>query len=106
MRNSGVIPLYCSLEQFVSALFSILNALQQERDRLAADSDYKRPANIETNSDLQQYQRSLISYAYPFAKKQEELSECVSMKKNTQGHWQCQSHCGETNHREQLHLPI
>ncbi|KAG0431949.1 hypothetical protein HPB47_021263 [Ixodes persulcatus] len=75
---------------------SVLNTLQEERDHLAADSVYKRPAQLEAEEHLQQYQRRLTGYAFPFLKKQEELSKSVDVREDNQGQYHCQSRSGET----------
>ncbi|XP_077511029.1 uncharacterized protein LOC144121604 [Amblyomma americanum] len=95
-KLKSVVPLYCSLEQFVPALFSILATMQQERDHMAADSVYKRTARLEVEEHLQQYQLTLTPYAFPFVKQQDEQSKNVTVKADCQDQWRCQSSSGET----------
>lgn len=59
--------------------------MQQEKDHLAADSVYKHPAQLETEEHLQQYQQRLTADAFPFVKKQDQLSKSIVVREDSQG---------------------
>ncbi|KAL1433946.1 hypothetical protein MTO96_012085 [Rhipicephalus appendiculatus] len=73
-KLKSVIKKNSSLEQLVCSLFTVLNALSDERDHRALTSVSKRPCKAPSSPEEALYQESLTPYAFKLLREQMNLS--------------------------------
>ncbi|KAL1472594.1 hypothetical protein MTO96_039225, partial [Rhipicephalus appendiculatus] len=73
-KLKSVIKKNSSLEEFVCSLFTVLNALSDERDHRALTSVSKRPCKAPSSPEEALYQESLTPYAFKLVREQMNLS--------------------------------
>ncbi|KAH7950678.1 hypothetical protein HPB51_028287 [Rhipicephalus microplus] len=73
-KLKSVIKKNSSLEEFVCSLFTVLNALSDERDHRALTSISKRPCKAPSSPEEAMYQESLTPYAFKLVREQIYLS--------------------------------
>ncbi|KAH9371185.1 hypothetical protein HPB48_005655 [Haemaphysalis longicornis] len=76
-KLKSVIKRNSSLEEFVPSLFTVLNALGDERDHKALTSISKRPCQPSPDPDERMYEEALTPYANKLLREQMKLSANV-----------------------------
>ncbi|XP_064463415.1 zinc finger SWIM domain-containing protein 3-like [Ornithodoros turicata] len=69
-KLKSLIRTHSTLEEFIESFFSLIKALNDERDQKAMSCIYKRPTEEMSDTDALEYQKVLTPYAFNIVRKQ------------------------------------